>query len=391
VNTAEFYRTLLKYNYSNCPLNLTVSKNAFLSAIKGMLLSILFIGSQSYADREGSSPVLGISGEVLSFVENIEYDNTLRTGETILGASLRTRVVYRPEQRFRFSAGFFGRRNAGDSRFLSSSRALIGAAFFTGNFTFTLGELQTPDNKEFTDILFKSDYRWNPGFFEGLELSWRTRLLSQRTWIHWYALNTPSQREHFALGNYSSITYGVYSVRLSLIADHHGGQLYAPAGDPVRENIAGTAGLELNFPFEKIISGIKGMAQVAVSADRDRSLSSGFKNGYGFTGGAAVNTRIADISLNWFKGEQFKTALGNPLYGLSSPYYILEISKSFSNSLISADGGIRFEFIGSDLGEYLKNPQHRWWLSLSCSYYSFRQKLPEDQGTKKKSMPKPFS
>ncbi|NLD99743.1 MAG: hypothetical protein GX640_07700 [Fibrobacter sp.] len=313
----------------------------------------------------------GINGELMGYVENIEYSNRFRDGQTILGAWLKSRILYKPVKGFSFSAGFFGNRYFGDSCFFTIIRPLLGAQFNTDHFLFAIGEIETPVEYDFPDILFRKEFRFQPGSFEGLSLKAGNSFFEQNNWIQWYALNTPSQREHFAFGNSSRFIVNPVSIFLSAIIDHHGGEQFAPENDPIRENYCSALGADINLFYSGFIKQFHGRILGSFSATRNRSESHHYKNGWGVLGLAEVAFKYLDIGFQVFRGDSLIALLGNPVYQTNKPYYSLIFSKNYKNRFVEVDGGLNLEVADVEFQNYFKKFQHRWWISLLCRYESF--------------------
>lgn len=313
----------------------------------------------------GNHDYFGVSGTMLSYVDNLEYKNQFRVGETLLGAWAKIRLYYKPDSNWIFSAGVYGNRQFGDSRFFSDYNPLFYAGFSSNGYSFGIGEINY-QSFHLPDLLFKSETYLIKGNDEGLKFSINKQYLENDTWISWYGLNTPEQREHFAFGDVSILRFKSVFIPVMALADHHGGQLYDPSDDPVRENYNGAAGIGCNFSYVTFLRGISGRIMMFGSLYRNREDKGGFSQGWGALNDLTLIFRFVDIGLQWYKGENFISQLGNPVYKTNHPMYCLQFSKKLDvNKFVALDAGLRFENFETDgFREYLKNPQYRWWISF---------------------------
>jgi hypothetical protein len=307
----------------------------------------------------------GVSGDIRTFLDNIEYSTAYRTGETIFGASAVLRFVYRPSERLRFAVGAYGLRRFGDECFFSRALPVFSAQYASERLSLIIGELVSADAHGLPDVLYRQEYRFDPGIEEGMQVRLRSGHFSEDLWVTWDSLNTPHHREHFTAGSASFFSFGHITFPLFVVADHTGGELYHCAGQPVQEHFGGAAGIAASYPLRSEIGRIFGQIVAAGSTYRVRSGNGEEGGGYGIMGNVGVSPLGFDCSVQWFKGRDFWVPTGDPLYRSDRPVYSLEAARSCAvagHAVLS--GGIRFETEACSLGGYFKNPMYRFWISL---------------------------
>jgi hypothetical protein len=318
----------------------------------------------SISEPAPSDTFMRMSSECLFVFRNTEYDNRLREGETVTGASVKTRIVLKPAVYAEFSPGVFVRKNFGDSRFLSDARPLLGAKLTFNKFTILLGELLYTDSRHgLPDAILREEYGYDPGVEEGLQFVFNGSMLNQDLWAAYMAANTPAHREHLSIGSHTRFTTGPLSAGIAGYADHYGGQLYAPPGDNVRWNVAGAGDVAVNVPVEGIIS-LLGADLFLLGSYTDSGGSFASENGWGVL--SVVKVVVSDFlcSFGYYKGYDFKCWEGNPLYQALKPYCRLELSRKINfNTGVFLDFGLRLELVEVSPVEYAKNAENAVWIN----------------------------
>jgi hypothetical protein len=322
-------------------------------------------GGADTASLAASRANFGISGEALTYIDNIEYTDAERTGETYFGSSGSLRLFYRPDPRMLFEIGGYGLRRFGDVQFLSLTRPFVRATFTADSLTFTMGSLSTADAHLLPDLLYCQEFRFDPGMEEGMQLDLHGRNCRWEIWGVWDSLDLSTEREHFTAGSALSWSAGNFSFPLYVTADHTGGELYN-SGQPVQEHFGGATGVDYRHPIGGGIGAVFGQLLLAGSDYRIRTGNGETGRGDGVYVKAGIAPGGFDCSLQWFKGRNLLMPFGDPIFSSNIPYYALEISRSYrvANHL-SATGGWRFETPDiTSVAQYFSAPRYRFWLAL---------------------------
>ncbi|MBN2189031.1 MAG: hypothetical protein JW699_06225 [Chitinispirillaceae bacterium] len=317
----------------------------------------------------GSVGRTGISGEVLAFIDDIEYSTAWRSGATMFGASAVFRFFYEPSERLQFAAGAYGLRRFGDERFFSRALPVFRARYITERLEFILGELIADSAHGLPDILYRQEYLFDPGIEEGIQLRAQRGHVRADLWVHWDSLNTPENREHFTAGFVSELSFDNISFPLAVVAGHSGGELYEIPGQPVQDRLGAAAGVAAAWPVNaavrRAIGRVFGQVLAVGSAYRVRSGQGETGSGHGILCRAGISPFDFDLSALWFKGRDLLEPAGDPLYRSNRPVYALEAARNYSmNDRVTVSGGIRFETEGCSFRSYFSNPRYRWWISM---------------------------
>lgn len=334
------------------------------------ILPWLVVSAEAVKDSSDPfSGTLSTTGNILGYVNNLEYDNAHREGFTYCGGVTNLRLNWRPHDRFDFSLGGHFRKAYGDKKYLSGARPIIGVRYNRNHFFLNIGELESKAQHTMPDAIINEQYEYDPAIEEGFQLGCRSTILNTDLWLAIDQLNTLDNREHLLIGNNSSLTLGKLMIRGTLLWNHFGGQLPAPDGDFVRDNINGSGGLKYAHPLSGKVSSLGAeVYALASSVTPDR-------NNVPAEYGWGIYSRIwfvfigLETSLMAYKGNDYKTWLGNPMYETNRPYYYLELKRhtDFRNNTF-LDVGFRFDFIETSLDTYFNHTEHQFWIRMGCNW-----------------------
>jgi hypothetical protein len=332
------------------------------------LAIVIFYHPVSGADVSIPSTVkmeFGVSGDARTFLDNIEYSTSYQTGETIFGASAAFRFFFQPSIHTRFAFGVYGLRRFGDEDFLTRTLPLFRAQYESEKTSLILGELISSDAHGLPDIVYRQEYRFDPGIEEGIQVRVRLKQFNEDLWVEWDSLNTPTQREHFTAGSAAVFSVAQYTFPFFLTVSHTGGELYDIPGKPVQEHFGGATGITVSYPLDAGIRRVFGQVLVAGSSYRVRSERNITGQGYGIISKAGISPFGFDCSLQWFKGHGLLMPVGDPAYRSNRPIFALEIARSYSSKEhVSISGGLRFETVDASLDGYFRSPQYRFWIAF---------------------------
>jgi hypothetical protein len=359
---------------NNLPRMFRNLQNTILSALvfigTALLPAQASAGNADSSSLQSSPATFGIDGEVLTYIDNIEYTTAERTGETYYGSSGSARLFYRPVSRMLFEIGAYGLRRFGDPQSLSLTLPFFRAQYTSDLMTFTMGSLSTADAHFLPDLLYRQELRFDPGLDEGMQLDMRGKHVNWEIWGVWDSLDSPTEREHFTAGSVVSYSIANYSFPFYLTADHTGGELFN-SGEAVEEHFGGAAGIDFNYPLSGCIRSVFGEILLAGTDFRKRTGDNVTGRGDGIFAKAGVSPGGFDCSVQLFRGHDLHMPFGDPIFESNIPYYALEISRSYSvNNHLQALGGWRFETPDiTSVAQYFSVPRYRFWLALRGEFW----------------------
>lgn len=333
-------------------------------------LFLSIFGNSSANDLKSvSDSLLFFSGDMLVYLNNLEYYNDYREGEPFWGSYLQLRLSYRPFKKITFSAGIHARKDIGDESFLSDVRPLFRAHYSHKNFSFVLGEIFYKGRHGLLDAILREQFIYNPVVEEGLQIICKNSVISQDCWAIYPAMNTAEHREHLCGGNCTFLTFRPITFLLMGYISHYGGQLFTPENDPVRNNVTGAGGITYKLEFKRKIEEI-GIEQFFIgSYTSDKRSPTPYDYGWGSISRVWLIFFGFKCTILFFKGDDYTTWEGNPMYQTNSPYYYFEIGRSDSfNKYVFFDFGLRLDFMDMYPIDYFENGDNQIWFNLGCSF-----------------------
>lgn len=170
------------------------------------------------------------------YVDNTEFFNPYRTGETLLGGQVQSYLSAWLGPRSEVVAGFYGNHESGSSGFFDPFKPILGYRYRTEHSLGVIGTLVTEDRHGYLeplqgtllDIIRPVEYG----------VQWRERHAAGggEIFLNWQRLNTSRGREVFDYGLLLHVNPTSW-LRLEMQGHglHHGGQLYT-GGQPVANN-----------------------------------------------------------------------------------------------------------------------------------------------------------
>jgi hypothetical protein len=170
------------------------------------------------------------------YLDNTEFFNPYRTGETLLGGQVLSYLSAALGPRTEVVAGFYGNHQSGGSDFLDPFKPILGFRYRTDHSLGVIGTLITEERHGYIEPLEGRLLEITRPVEYGVQ--WREQRLGGggEVYLNWQRLNTSTGREVFDYGLLLHADPARW-LRLELQGHglHHGGQLYA-AGEPVVNN-----------------------------------------------------------------------------------------------------------------------------------------------------------
>lgn len=170
------------------------------------------------------------------YIDNTEFFNPYRTGETLLGGQILSYLSAALGPRTELVGGFHGNHESGDSRFLYPFKPILGFRYRTDGSLGVIGTLVTEDRHGYLEPLEGTLFDITRPVEYGVQ--WREQHAAGggEIFLNWQRLNTSTGREVF---DYGLLLHAdpIHWLRLEMQGHglHHGGQLYS-AGEAVANN-----------------------------------------------------------------------------------------------------------------------------------------------------------
>ncbi len=309
------------------------------------------------------------TGDMLGYINNLEYFNKHRKGILHLGTFGNLRLSYRPDKPFSFSLGIHMRKAYGDKKFFSGVLPLLSVQYNHNNYYLTIGELYSKNQHGLLDAMLREQYLYDPAVEEGFQIRYTGTLFATDVWLSSDLLNSARHREHLGFGNHTTIRPGPFTISCMIYWDHFGGQIYEHPGDPVRDNVTGSGGISYTHAINHKIDalGIE-LYAIASTTTHDRK-NEPFRKGWGGISRLWLSFYDFEASILFYKGHNYETWRGNTIYHTNKPYYHLELKRhlSFGDNLF-LEFGFRFDFIETAPQDYFDHTEHQIWVQMGCDW-----------------------
>ena len=196
------------------------------------------LGTALLLGRAGpaSAQALTWQNKLTFYLDNTEFFNPYRTGETLLGGQFQSYVSAALGPRTEVVAGIYGNHESGDSRFLSPFKPILGFRYRTEHSLGVIGTLVTENRHGYLEPLESTLLEITRPVEYGVQWREEHELGGGGVFLDWQRLNTSTGREVFDYGLLLHANPLAW-LRLEMQGHglHHGGQLFT-AGEPVVNN-----------------------------------------------------------------------------------------------------------------------------------------------------------
>jgi hypothetical protein len=188
--------------------------------------------------RARSAPAQELTWRNLAtfYVDNTEFFNPYRTGETLLGGQIESYLSVKLGPRTELVGGFHGNHESGDSRFLYPFKPILGFRYRTDHSLGVIGTLVTENRHGYLEPLQATLLEITRPVEYGVQWRETHGAGGGEIYLNWQRLNTSTGREVF---DYGLLLHAepLHWLRLEMQGHglHHGGQLFT-AGEPVANN-----------------------------------------------------------------------------------------------------------------------------------------------------------
>lgn len=312
---------------------------------KALFLLILIIPAVAFAQLDNTafeqrmkvepadSNKLFLGINMLGFVKDNEFFDTMVEGYTLFGYQLNPYLSYNISRNVRLDAGVYLQKDIGNDEY-SQVKPTLSLKIRNNNFNFIFGTLEGSVHHRLIEPLYDFERVLNNRLENGAQVVWMKEGIFLDTWIDWqkmiYANSTEPER--FTAGisfNKTLFNFGDVHVDLPLqiVAAHQGGQIDTIDNEVItRLNMAG--GLTLEGTGSGFISGwgvkVYG-AMFSTNANQPRFS----KDGVGYFVNPYLKTRIGlTVMGSYWHGDRFLSIEGSPLYASANEIYPTRVDRT---------------------------------------------------------------
>jgi len=299
-----------------------------------LFLFFIFAGYQmTYAQFNNSAienrirPDSNAVGEVhfnfynFNYVRDYEYSNQFHDGYTLYGTQLQPQLVYYAHPNLAIVAGAYIRKDFGDNG-VNEAKPLFTLKYHKKDLTLNFGSLEGGIHHGYIEQLWNFERQITDPIQYGTQLIVEKEKFKLDAWIAWQKMiYSPSPVKEQIIGGLTTESTILQrngwklSVPVQFLAYHKGGQIDTLKSIPLQTLFNGAAGLKLHKEIGgNTIKEIYTDNYVAVYKDFSPVKTAAFKGGFGVWLNAGVDTKFGSIVASYWKGNNFETIKGMPLY-----------------------------------------------------------------------------
>lgn len=255
-----------------------------------------------------------------NYVRNYEYTNKFHDGYTLYGTQLEPQLVYYANPNLAITAGAYIRKDFGDNG-IYEAKPLFNIKYSKKDLTLVFGSLEGNIQHGYIEPLYNFEGKITNPVEYGTQLLIDKQKFKLDAWIAWQEMiyRGDAKKEEI-IGGLAAETDLINSNnwKLSLptqfLAYHQGGQIDVVDNVGVSTLVNGAVGLKLHKKFNGNINELFTDNYLAVYKDFSSNKVRAFDNGTGLWLNAGVNSKWGSLVASYWKGNNFITIKGMPLY-----------------------------------------------------------------------------
>jgi len=304
------------------------------SDLKKSLLLITFLFSSYFASAQFNQsafenrirPDSSLTNEVhfnfynLNYVRNYEYTNDFHDGYTLYGTQLQPQLVYYAHPNLAITAGAFIRKDFGRNG-ISDAKPLFSVKYHKRNLTLIFGSLEGNIQHKYIEPLYDFERILTTPIEYGTQLLVERKKFTLDAWIAWQKMiykGDPTKEE--IIGGLSTESFLIknddwkLSIPAQFLAFHQGGQIDVLKEIPITTMFNGATGIKLHKDINRNIKQVYTDNYIAVYKDFSPDKRRAYQGGFGLWLNAGVESKWGSLVASYWKGNNFISIKGMPLY-----------------------------------------------------------------------------
>lgn len=263
-----------------------------------------------------------------NYVRDYEYSNQFHDGYTLYGTQLQPQLVYYAHPNLAIIAGAYIRKDFGDNG-VHDSKPLFALKYHKKDLSLIFGSLEGGIHHGYIEQLWDFERQITDPIQYGTQLIIEKEKWKLDAWIAWQKqIYTPSPVKEQIVGGLTAerSLWQSNGWKLSLpfqfLVYHKGGQIDTLKSVPLLTMGNGATGLKLHKEIGGNVQEIFTDNYVVGYKDFSPTKIQAFQGGYGLWFNAGANTKWGSLVASYWKGNNFQTIKGMPLYeSVSSTLY----------------------------------------------------------------------
>lgn len=265
-----------------------------------------------------------------NYVRNYEYSNQFHDGYTLYGTQLQPQLVYYAHPNLAIVAGAYIRKDFGDNG-VNDAKPLFTLKYHKNDLTLNFGSLEGGIHHGYIEQLWDFERQITDPIQYGTQLIIEKEKYKLDAWIAWEKqIYRPSPVKEQIIGGLTAERTLLHrngwklSIPLQFIAYHKGGQIDTIKQVPLQTLFNGATGFKLHKEIGRNVREIYTDNYVVGYKEFSPTKVQAFQGGFGLWLNAGMETKYGSLVASYWKGNNFMTIKGMPLY------------ESVSNTLVDA-------------------------------------------------------
>ncbi len=275
-----------------------------------------------------------------NFVRNYEYNNKFHDGYTLYGTQLEPQLVYYASPNLAITAGAYLRKDFGKEG-IYDAKPLFSLKYHKKNLTLIFGSIEGNLQHNYIEPLYNVERKITNPIEYGTQLLVEKKKFSLDTWITWQKMiyvGSPFKEE--IVGGLVTETTLLQnanwklSMPIQFLAYHQGGQIDVLKQVDISTLFNGSFGFKLHKTVGQNVKVVFTDNYLALYKDFSPSKIRAYQGGFGLWLNAGFVSKWGSLVASYWKGNNFISIRGMPLYqSVSQNFYDAGFKQNSRNIL----------------------------------------------------------
>ncbi len=255
-----------------------------------------------------------------NFVRNYEYNGKFHDGYTLYGSQIEPRLVYFAHPNLAITAGAYLRKDFGGEG-VYDAKPLFNLKYSKNDLTLVFGDLEGNIQHNYIEPLYNFERKITTPIAYGTQLLVEKEKVKLDAWIAWQKMiyKGDAAKEEIVGGFTSAFTVFKnndwhLTIPAQVLAYHAGGQIDILSNTSISTLFNGATGFTLTKNIGYYIKQVYTNNYVATYKDFSPTNVRAYQGGFGLWLNAGMDTRWGNLAASYWKGNNFITIKGMPLY-----------------------------------------------------------------------------
>ncbi|MFN0254718.1 hypothetical protein [Pedobacter ureilyticus] len=255
-----------------------------------------------------------------NYVRNYEYSNDFHDGYTLYGTQLEPQLVYYAHPNLAITGGAYLRKDFGEDGFYEA-KPLLNVKYSKRDLTLVFGSLEGNIQHGYIEPIYDFERKITTPIEYGTQLLIEKEKINLDAWIAWEKMiyRGDAAKERIVGGFVTDFTLiksndWKLTIPAQSLFYHTGGQIDILDNISISTLFNGATGFTLSKQIGYNVKQVYTNNYIAAYKDFSPTKLRAYKGGYGLWLNAGIDTRWGNLAASYWKGNQFITIKGMPLY-----------------------------------------------------------------------------